>query len=227
MDNSKRRKQGTAKIRQLEQYLNNMKGADKAARKYVQQMKHDIASASQGTRVYNPKTHKKYVSKTSNYIEKQAAKLDKAIERANSLLTTQRELNKASASAGSVYSHVEAKVFYKATQKMWQQKGVTEHERNVAILQAVNDEREAHNLPLLEFHEIVDRVLESNRNELLRQNLTPEERMTPEQREQYFESLQEDTSAEERYQIYLAQSVMNAVQEALDNLLTTPDFIEA
>lgn len=135
----------------------------------------EIKSAMQGTRQYS-KSGKRYKSKSANYIKKQISRLDAAVKEVaprytvagDSFEVTQRELNRASVKAPSIYTKSEVQTFYHATQKIWQKEGVGEHNRNEAILDYFNSKRKQNGLSPMRLDQIVDYVLNANKQVQLR-----------------------------------------------------------
>lgn len=90
------------------------------------------------------------------------------------MASTQAQLNAASVNAESMYTKEEVRVFYRATQKAWQREGVSLKDRNVAILEYYGYEN---------LSELVSDILALNRHALEKAKLTPQEDLTPEQKE--------------------------------------------
>lgn len=91
-----------------------------------------------------------------------------------SLKTTTSELNKASSGAASTYTTEEVKIFYRATQRAWQRKGVDIKHRNEAILEYYGRDNLA---------DFVEEILTMNTEAVKASQTKPQEKMTKEQRE--------------------------------------------
>lgn len=165
------RKQGQRAIQRLERMAANQR-LDEATRDWAKAQKRDIASAIQGTRLYNPKTGKKYKSKTLKYREKQANRLEKSLQPAKPKYTragispnkiTEFELRRAAVDLPSLYTKEDVQLFYRVTQKVWQKK-VKRDERNALILKYVNEPRRKNNLAPMTLGEIVDKILKENKD---------------------------------------------------------------
>lgn len=195
----------------------------------------EIKSAMQGTRQYNPKTGKKYKSKSTRYIEKQEARLEKAIKAVPQRYTaegdpfevTQRELNRASAKQPSVYSETEARLFYRVTEKIWNRENIGEHDRNGAILDYYNSVREENDLAPYTLEQIVDFVIEKNRKftdilENLDAALNGE--LDEEAHEFYVKLLGADNEDNKTGSPKgVSELVVNAIEEALEELFVLPN----
>ena len=136
---------------------------------------------------------------------------------------TQRELNRASVNAPSVYTKKETRIIYRATQHIWQREGVSEHERNEAILNYVNNQRKQNGLSPLSFDKIIDIILAANEKFEGQQNVDPKERMNEEQEERYAQAQKGDTSDHDITSPITETAVQNII-DALDNLVVMPDF---
>lgn len=90
------------------------------------------------------------------------------------MASTQAQLNAASVNAESMYTKEEVRIFYRATQKAWQREGVSLKDRNVAILEYYGYEN---------LSELVSDILALNRHALEKAKLTPQEDLTPEQKD--------------------------------------------
>lgn len=223
------RRKGQRRIERLEAVLRTEKTSSRVSNWAKQQIS-EIRSAMQGTRQYS-KSGKRYKSKSQNYIKGQISRLDAAVKEVaprytvagDSFEVTQRELNKASVKAPSIYTKTETQVFYRATQKVWQQEGVSEQNRNEAILDYYNSIRRQNGLSPLRLDEIVDYVLEANNRIKQMQELEPEE-LTEEQQEFYDDAGSIDNEdADSNSAGTIGQAVVNAIRDAMSDLLVT-DF---
>lgn len=227
------RKKGQRRVERLQAVIKSERTSSRVAKWATQQIK-EIRSAMQGTRQYS-KTGKRYKSKTTNYIKGQISRLEAAVKEVapnytvagDSFEVTQRELNRASVKAPSVYTKTEVKVFYRATQKVWQREGVGEHNRNEAVLNYYNDIRKQNGLTPLRLDEIVDYVLEANKLAQRAQEFNPEADFDEEQ-EEFYESASksdnEDSDAGSPSGI--GQAVVNEIIDALDDLLVLPNPLD-
>lgn len=191
----------------------------------------EIQSAMQGTRQYS-KSGKRYKSKSQNYIKGQIDRLSAAVKEVqprytvagDSFEVTQRELNRASVNAPSVYTKTEAKLFYRVTQKIWQQGNVGDHQRNEAILDYYNSIRRENGLSPLRLDEIVDYVLNANKRAQSLQEVNPREGFTEEQEQFYEEAGAVDNAdAEAGSPPGITQIVVSAIQDALQDIFILPD----
>ena len=223
------RRKGQRRIERLEAVLRTEKTSSRVSNWAKQQIS-EIRSAMQGTRQYS-KSGKRYKSKSQNYIKGQISRLDAVVKEVaprytvagDSFEVTQRELNKASVKAPSIYTKAETQVFYRATQKVWQQEGVSDQNRNEAILDYYNSIRRQNGLSPLRLDEIVDYVLEANNRIKQMQELEPEE-LTEEQQEFYDDAGAIDNEdADSNSAGTIGQAVVNSIRDAMSDLLVT-DF---
>ena len=162
------REMGTRRIKRLEHAAKY--NITERTEQWINSQIKEIKSAMQGTRQYS-KSGKRYKSKTASYIDKQIQRLERAVKEVpqyytlegDSFTVTQAELNKASVNKPSIYTKTEAKLFYRVTQKIWQSEDIGEHHRNEAILDYYNSIREQNGLSPLRLDQIVDYVLDANR----------------------------------------------------------------
>lgn len=189
----------------------------------------------QGTRMYS-KDGKRYKSKTEKYIGQQLTRLANAVARVEPLYDarkdvfernfriTQQQLNMASVNKPSIYTKDEVKLFYRVTQKIWQQEGVGEHDRNEAILDHFNSIRRENNLSPITLTEIVQYVLDANKRFKGMQNVNPEEYMDDEEKKAFDEAQRADNSdAPVGSPPGIGQKVVNDIQDALEDLFILPD----
>lgn len=222
------RDKGYRRIARLQKYIDDAYSGQRM-RDWAKAQIKEINSAIQGTRQYS-KEGKRYKSKSSGYISKQIDRLKAAVEAVpallkptspNSFMVTQRELNMASVNAPSTYTQTEAKLFYRATQFIWQQEGVSEHERNTAILDYVNAERVKAGLDTVSLSQIVDYVLNQNEKAKKIQELQPQIEMSEEERELYAKAGafdNEDAMQGSPPGVMTAQ--INFIRDSFENLFT-------
>lgn len=224
------RRKGERRIERLDSVI-RADNVSERIRNWAIRQKHEIKSAIQGTRQYS-KEGKRYKSKSKSYIQAQIERLNQAVSEVAPRYTatgdtfevTQRELNRASIKQPSVYTQTEAKLFYRATQKIWQKEGVGEHDRNEAILEHFNSERKAKGLKSLSLEEVVEYVLKSNRKFEQWQNLNPSEEMSPEQQEFYEKAAAADNAdGDAGSPPGITQVIVSAIQDALSGLLILPN----
>lgn len=221
------RKMGQRRVERLQAVIKSEETSERV-RNWASRQVSEIKSAMQGTRQYS-KSGKRYKSKSKNYIKGQISRLEAAVKEVaprytvsgDSFEVTQRELNRASVGAASSYTKKEAKIFYRATQKIWQQKGIGDHDRNQAILDHFNSIRKENGLSPLRLDEIVDYVLDANRRIQQMQDLEPQE-LTDEQKELYSEAQQGDSEDYDKNSPTSA-TVMSSIIEAMQDLYVLPD----
>lgn len=221
---------GERRVARLQKQLATGQGT-KRTREWMRNQIKEIKSAIQGTRQYS-KTGKRYKSKTQGYIAKQMTRLAKAVSEVapkytvsgDSFEVTQRELNRASVNAPSVYTKTEAKLFYRVTQKIWQREGVGEHDRNETILNYYNSIRRENGLSPMRLDEIVDYVLNANQRAKQLQFVSPSEPMDLEAEEFYKQAGAIDNAdMEAGSPPGISQMVVNAIQDALEDLFVVPE----
>lgn len=162
------RRKGQRRIERLEAVF-KAGDASERLKNWAKNTIREIKSAMQGTRQYS-NSGKRY-KKKPYYIKKQISRLESAVKEVaprftvagDSFEVTQRELNKASVKAPSIYTKSEVQTFYHATQKIWQKEGVGEHNRNEAILDYFNSIRKQNELSPMRLDQIVDYVLNANK----------------------------------------------------------------
>lgn len=224
------REMGQRRIERLQAVLGNENTSERV-RNWAERQKKEITSAMQGTRQYS-KSGKRYKSKSESYIKGQISRLEAAVKEVaprftsegDSFTITQMELNRASVGAASSYTRSEVSTFYRATQKLWQQEGVGEHDRNQAILDHYNSIREENGLSPISLEDIVDYVLEANKRFQAMQDLDPEKNMTEEQKKLYEEAQKADNEDNDKKSASeVSATVMAAIMDAMDDLITLPD----
>lgn len=228
------RKQGQRRIERLQQTIKDS-SVTKSTREWAREQIKEIKSAMQGTRMYS-KEGKRYKSKTAKYIGQQMSRLARAVSEVKptyvakndpferSFWMTQQQLNMASADKPSVYTQTEAKLLYRVTQKIWQQKGVASGDRNEEILEYYNSIRRKNNLPMITLTELVDYVLKANERFKDMQEVNPDEDMDDEEKRKFEEAAQADNSdAAKGSPQGIGQAVVNSIQDALEDLFILPD----
>lgn len=224
------RRQGQRRVERLEAVI---KAGDtpQRIRNWAKKQVREIKSAMQGTRQYS-KSGKRYKSKSQKYIKGQIDRLTAAIKEVaprytvagDSFEVTQRELNRASVNAPSVYTKTEVQLFYRVTQKIWQRAGVGEHDRNEAILNYYNSIRRENGLSPMRLDEIVEYVLNANQRAKQLQFINPSEPMDLEAQEFYNEAGAIDNAdMEAGSPPGISQMVVNAIQDALEDLFVLPE----
>lgn len=227
------RKKGERRIEKLQQTINASKDKNASNVRWAEQQIKEIKSAMQGTRMYSS-TGRKY-KKTASEIQKQVSRLEKAVsevpvrysQKGDSFLVTQKELNKASVGAPSVYTKTEAKLFYRVFQKVWQKEGVGEHQRNQAILDHVNSNRKANGLTPLRLDEIVDYVINANKDmSNVLENAMQFDELSEEQQDFYGEmAAADDSDSEIGSPPGITQVVVSGIIDALGALLEEPNLL--
>ena len=224
------RKQGQRRVERLEAVI-KAEDTPQRTRNWAKAQVREIKSAMQGTRQYS-KSGKRYKSKSQKYIKGQIDRLTAAVKEVaprytvagDSFEVTQRELNRAMVKVPSVYTKTEAQLFYRVTQKIWQREGVGRHNRNEAILNYYNSIRRENGLSPLRLDEIVDYVLNANQRAKQLQFVSPSEPMDSEAEEFYNEAGAIDNAdMEAGSPPGISQMVVNAIQDALEDLFVFPD----
>ena len=226
------RKKGQRRIERLEGVL---KAGDtpQRVRNWAKTQIREIKSAMQGTRQYS-KSGKRYKSKSQNYIRKQIDRLTAAIKEVaprytvagDSFEVTQRELNRASVKAPSIYTKTEVQLFYRVTQKIWQREGVGEHDRNEAILNYYNSIRRENGLSPLRLDQIVEYVLNANQHVKQMQRVNPSEYMDEEALAFYEEAgALDNADGEMGSPAGVTQIVVSEIRDAMENILVQPTGI--
>ena len=231
------RKKGQRRVERLQSAINN-KNATPRVIKWAKEQIREIKSAMQGTRQYS-KTGKRYKSKTDRYIQRQISRLERAVAavpqrytvRGDSFEVTQRELNRASVNAPSVYIKTESKLFYRVTQKIWQVEGVGEHDRNQAILDYYNSIRKQNGLSPLRLDQIVDYVLEANKKYTdLLERMSKGETEDLDSEALEFQAKMEAADNDDKPKGSppgIAEAVVSSIKDSLDELFVLPDPSEA
>ena len=240
------REMGERRIGRLQRSLETT--TSDRTRKWINAQIKEIKSASQGTRIVNPKTGARYKSKTEGYIAKQATRLAKAISRVPQLYTakrdsfkvTQQQLNLGSVQGPSVYTKSEVKIFYRVTQDIWETaerewvkkypNGNMEKDfnRNEAILDAYNREREANGLSPIQLDELVDVVLAKNAKA---QRITGIDSAdfgdSDPEAKAFAEAQQQDNEdGDAGSPPGVGQKLVNEIRDSLNRLFTTPNPTE-
>lgn len=228
------RKQGQRRIERLQQTIRDS-SVTKSTRQWAREQIREIRSAMQGTRMYST-NGKRYKTKTLKYIGQQMARLTHAISGVKATYTakndpfersfwmTQQQLNMASADKPSVYTQTEAKLLYRVTQKIWQKEGVSIQDRNQEILEYYNSIRRQNNLSMITFDDLVQYIIKANERFKDIQEINPEEDMDDAEKEKFNQAQKSDNSdAPVGSPPGIGQSVVNAIEDALEDLFILPD----
>lgn len=237
------REMGERRVARLQRSLET--ASTDRTRKWIKSQIKEINSAMQGTRAINPKTGARYKTKTEAYIAKQTTRLAKAIARVPQLYTTKRDtfkvtqqqLNLASVNAPSVYTKNEVKIFYRTTQEIWEteeREWVKAHpdgnvekdfNRNEAILDAYNREREANGLSPLQFDELVQVVLDKNEKAQRISGIDSADfdDSDPEAKAFAEAQQQDNEDGDAGSPPGVGQKLVNEIRDSLKKLFTTPD----
>lgn len=180
---------GRRRIARLQAAIVDEKASNRT-RKWAYAQAKEIISAMEGTLRFT-KDGKRNKAKTDAVVGANMQRLAKAISAVEPRYTlegdpfevTQHQLNLASAKKPSVYTTQETKLFYYATQDLWNKKNVGEHDRNEAILDYFNAERAKAGQPEATLAEIVDWI--SEQTEVAKKALSakPYSELTEEERE--------------------------------------------
>lgn len=220
---SQLRKTAQRRIARLEKAINATGGTQRTRNWAIKQIA-EITTAIQNSysRVAGERRSAQQIGKGLQQLAKATAKIEPTYTLAGDPFeVTQRELNKASVDAPSAYTHTEAKVFYRATQKIWQQKGVGEHDRNVAILEHYNKERIENGLDEMTLDEIVEFVLKATKQAQEEQKINPRKPMTDDETEAFNRAQRQDNQdAEAGSPPGIGQFIISQVLDALDQLGT-------
>ena len=230
------RRKGQRRIERLQSVIKNEKATTRVTSWAKEQIR-EIKSAMQGTRQYS-KTGKRYKSKTDRYIQRQMSRLERAVAavpqrytvEGDSFEVTQRELNRASVSAPSIYTKTESKLFYRVTQKIWQVEGVGEHDRNQAILDYYNSIRKQNGLSPLRLDQIVDYVLEANKRYTnLLEHISKGQTQDLDSDALDFQAKMEAADNDDKPQGSppgIAEAIVSSIKDSLDELFVLPDPFE-
>lgn len=223
---------GQRRVKRLQSELEAGHGTQRT-REWMRNQIKEINSAIQGTRQYS-KSGKRYKSKTQNYIAKQVTRLARAVNdvaprytvSGDSFEVTQRELRRASVNLPAAYTKKEVQIFYRATQKIWQQEGVNPNRRNEAILDHYNAIRQQNNLSPLRLDELIDYVLKATEVAQRQQTIDPSDYMTDEETEAFNAAQREDNAdADAGSPPGIGQAIVNDIQDALNSLGIMADNI--
>lgn len=225
------REMGQRRIERLQAVLGD-ENISERVRNWAEHQKKEITSAMQGTRQYS-KTGKRYKSKSESYIKGQISRLEAAVKEVaprftsegDSFAITQMELNRASVGAASSYTKIEVSTFYRATQRIWQQEGVGEHDRNIAIMEHFNEARAKKGLSPLSLEEIVEYTLNANQLVQRFQDLDPETELTEEQRKLYekWQTSDGEDSDKTSPASGITAKAISSIRDAMESLYTLPD----
>ena len=226
------RKKAQRRIARLEAVIES-ESTPKRVRARAESQVREMREAMESTRQRSA-TGKRYTDRTQTQIREGVSRLEESLKGVaarqkvyeSNLEVTQHELNRASVGAASVYTKEEAKIFYRATQKIWQREGIGEHDRNIAILDHYNSIRKENGLSPLTLDQIVDYVLEANRDLKEQQSVSPQEPMTPEQEEFYKQAQRTDSEDHEKGSPTDAQIAVG-IRDALQDLLVLPENLFA
>lgn len=207
------------RINKLQAELSSGKKMSSIGRKKLQGSISELKSAMEATKIVtiaNGKPSRRSEAEVKSAISNAQA-LNKRYSvyldtERKSFLTTQSELNKATAGLESIYTKEQAQIFYKMTQKAWQREGVDIKHRNEAILEYYGRTNLA---------AFVDEVTEMNKKRLEWQQNNPEEDMTDEDKKRNDEEQQNDQEdVEKGYSENLAGAI--AFESVMD-LIGTPE----
>ena len=185
------RKTAQRRVERLTDVIAN-KSIDQNIRNWAVKQRQKIQGAMQRTKTVN-KEGKRQAWKTDAYRKKAGNELIELIKDVPALYNpsgtsdfiTQQQLNLASSKkteGASVYSFEEKTIFYAVTREIWQREGVTDKQRNQAIVDYFNKNNKGRPRTL---KEIVDEVLKANKEIKKAQELDPSKKMTQEQQELY------------------------------------------
>lgn len=150
------------------------------------------------------------------------------IELLNSEITTTEQMNLASSrktEGASIYTQDEVKVFYRAFQNVWQGENVELEDRNTAILDYVNEQREDYGLEPISLGDLMGKTVEANRLALMGQELDTryiDDEVAFEAYDRIANSDHDDNSKTSPTDA----SVMNQIQEALSQLIFEPNYLD-
>lgn len=211
------RKRADVRIKGLLQVLRSENLPD-VTRKVFQKEIMSLNAEKAATRI-RTKTGKIIPGRTQSELNAALERLNERVEattiytgdRRRAFKVTQSELNKASVGLPSQYTKAEAKIFYKATQKAWQRAGVTEHNRNEAILEYYGRTNLA---------AFVKEVLDINELAIKASEMRTNEDMTEEQRKEYDEAQRRDNEDSEKGSPIYMSSVITL--EEFANIVSEP-----
>lgn len=216
------------KIKALQKSLTQ--ALDQRQTEYAKKQIRELESERKSTYQFNPKTHKRIEGRNSETIATNLERINTRIaytkiptqQKGDTFATTQNELNKANVGLPSVYSKTEVGVFYKATQKLWQDSDLKETNRNRIIEEEFNKRLVEVGKPPMTFAEIVDYTLkqfETATSALDLINADAEDEMTEEQAA-FAEKLKGADESDNRSgsPIGVSKAVMNAIRSAFNDL---------
>lgn len=215
--------------------LNNVINSDKTsgkakqwARNTIQQMEL-LSEASKLAWNEGGKRHTRSRKEVGAAIRESLSVLDlvqpKFTYEGNANEITRVELNKGKIkSAVSIYTAEEVAVFYKSTQRIWQQEGISNDKKNEAIMAYVNGPRVANGQAPMSLEEIVSYVLQNNKRALNMLKLNPRALDGYEDEELYAKAQQSDNEDHhETSPIFSGQKVINYIRDQIERLYTMPD----
>ena len=236
------RDMGDRRVARLERGLKT--ATTEKTKEWIKGQIKEINSAIQGTRRVDPKTGRRYKSKTDALIARQATRLAKAISKVPQLYTTKRDtfkvtehqLNLASVKAPSVYTKTEAQLFYRTYQKIWEpaeKEWIRKHpnedpregfNRNEAILEAINNERAANKLAPAQLDELVQAVLDKKKKALEVLSVKDADFGDDEEAERFYKAQQLDNEdGDAGSPPGIGQKLVNEIRDSLKQLFTAPD----
>lgn len=225
------RRMGERRVTRLDKVIENP-NVPQRVREWAKAQKKEILSAMQGTRQYAKDGHR--YKKKESYIRKQLDRLTAAVKKVvpnyapprDTFRSTQQQMNLASSrqtEQSSIYTREEVKIFYRVHEKLWNKKGVDEHERNQAILDALNDKRAEQGLPPISLSEAMDATIKANKLALSIQKLDPTAKMNQFEKDAYEEAQKYDDEDSAKTSP-TAASVVKLIKGALDVLLNQVDI---
>lgn len=221
------RKTAQRRVERLSGVIAN-KSIPQHIRNWAVKQRQKIQGAMQRTKTVN-KEGKCQAWKTDAYRKKAGNELIELIKDVPALYNpsgtsdfiTQQQLNLASSKkteAASIYSFEEKTTFYAVTRDIWQREGITDKERNQAIVDYFNKNNTGRPRSL---KEIVDEVLKKNKEIKESQKLDPSKKMTKEQREMYEKYAGVDTGDGEKKSP--TQGIVDAIIDSLRDLFNLPE----
>lgn len=172
------RRQIDRKIAQTERIRDSIN--DKTLRQSYEQKLSRLSDAREKTYITELNDAGKRVTRTDEEIRRNFQEASQEISQSRylsqrghrNLVSTQSQLNAASAGAVSEYTQAEVRIFYRATQNAWQKPGVKVEDRNKAILEHYGYEN---------LSELVSDILTLNQKAVDKSRQMSEETLTKEQ----------------------------------------------
>ncbi len=226
------RRMGERRIKRLDAAIADA-NIPQRVREWAKAQKKEIQSAIQGTRQYAKDGHR-YKSKNESYIRKQLDRLNAAVKKVvpnyapprDTFKSTQQQINLASSrqtEQSSIYTREEVKIFYRIHQKLWDKSGVDVHERNEAILDALNDQRREKGLPPISLAEAMEATIKANKQALEMQKLNPGAKLDEFSRRAYEEAQKYDDEDGAKTSP-ISAAVVTMIKGAFDALLNQVDI---